>query len=93
MCLIGKDLWGIVTGDETLAPTASHQDYQRLRKRENLALASICLAISGGIQICVRSADTAREAWMSLGKHFEKESLAQKIFYRRKLYAAKMEAA
>eukprot|EP00795_Rhopilema_esculentum_P012376 gene12376-3032_t len=83
MCLIGKDLWGIVTGDETLAPTASNQEQQKFRRRENLALASICLSVSSDIQIYVRSAKTASEAWESLEKHFEKKSLAHKIFYRR----------
>jgi len=42
MCLIGKDLWGIVTGDETLNPEATNQEQQTFRRRENLALASIC---------------------------------------------------
>ena len=91
MCLIGKDLWGIVTGDETLNPGASNQEQQKFRRRENLALASICLSISSDIQIYVRSAGNAKEAWTSLEQHFERKSLAHKIFYRRKLYAAKME--
>ena len=91
MCLIGKDLWGIVTGDETLNPEATNQEQQKFRRRENLALASICLSVSNDIQIYVRSARNAKEAWTSLDQHFERKPLAHKIFYRRKLYAAKME--
>ena len=91
MCLIGKDLWGIVTGGETLNPGATNQEQQKFRRRENLALASICLSVSSDIQIYVRLARNAKEAWTSLEQHFERKSLAHKIFYRRKLYVAKME--
>lgn len=83
MCLIGKDLWRILTGDETLAPTASSQEQQEFKRRENLELASICLLILSDIQIYARSENTTRETWVSLVKHFEKISFAHKIFYRR----------
>ena len=43
------------------------------------------------LQIYVRSAQNAKEAWNNLEKHFEEKSLSRKIFYRRKLYAARME--
>ena len=89
--LIGKDLWKIVTGDETLAPTASNQEQQKCRRRENLVIASVYLSVSSDNQIYVCLARTARKACESLEKHFENKSLAHKIFYRRKLYAAKME--
>ena len=91
MQLIGKNLWEIVTGDEVLDAQASVQDRQKHKRRENQALALICLSISTENQIYVRSAVTASDAWNSLEQHFEKKSLAHKIFYRRKLYAAKME--
>ncbi len=91
MCLIAKDLWGIVIGDETLNAEASAQDQQKFRKRENLALARICLSVSTETLIYVRSANNAKEACSSLAQQFDKKSLAHKIFYRRKLYNARME--
>ena len=91
MQLIGKNLWEIVTGDEVLDAQATVQDRQKHKRRENQALALICLSVSTENQIYVRSAVTASDAWNSLEQHFEKKSLAHKIFYRRKLYAAKME--
>eukprot|EP00794_Sanderia_malayensis_P002050 gene2050-biopygen1853 len=89
--LMAKNLWEIVTGDETLSEDATAAEKIRFKRRENLALATVCLSVVTGLQIYVRSAATAKEAWESLQQHFEKKSLSQKIFYRRKLYAAQMD--
>ena len=38
----------------------------------------------------IRTAQSAKEAWENLQKHFEEKSLSRKIFYWRKLYSARM---
>ena len=91
MYLIGKDLWEIVTGTELLNDELSEADKRKFKKRENQALAAICLGISTNLQIYVRSSETAKAAWESLEKHFQQKTLSKKIFYRRKLYSARME--
>ena len=91
MALIGKDLWEIVTGDEVLNEDASQADRRKFQRRSNMALVTICLSVAANIQIYVRSAANATEAWENLEKHFEKKSLFQKIYYRRKLYSARLE--
>ena len=90
MYLIGKDLWEIVSGEEVLAEEASEETKRKFKKRENAALASICLSISTNLQIYVRSAKNPKEAWDTLANHFEEKTLSKKIFYRRKLYSARM---
>ena len=45
MHLIGKDLWDIVTGAETLDEETTAEAQRRFRKRENLALATVCLSV------------------------------------------------
>ena len=90
MYLIGKDLWELVTGEETLNATANPEQQRRFRKRENVALATVCLSVETSLQIYVRSAKNAKAAWDNLEQHFERKSLSQKIFYRRKLYSARM---
>eukprot|EP00795_Rhopilema_esculentum_P004463 gene4463-20707_t len=90
MYLIGKDLWELVTGEETLNAAANPEQQRRFRKRENVALATVCLSVETSLQIYVRSAKNAKEAWDNLEQHFERKSLSQKIFYRRKLYSARM---
>ena len=45
MYLIGKDLWEIVTGAEVTDNDLSDREKQKFKKRENQALAAICLGI------------------------------------------------
>ena len=91
MYLIGKDLWEIVTGTEEIDENATEAEQRRFKKRENQALAAVCLSIATNLQIYVRSAESAKEAWDSLANHFEEKTLSKKIFYRRKLYSARMD--
>ena len=92
MCLIGKDLWEIVTGAETLPLGTSQEKRQKFKKRENQALATICLAVSTSLQIYVRSSNTGKEAWDSLANHFEEKTLSRKVELRRKLYETRLKA-
>ena len=87
MMLIGKDIWDIVTGDEVLQENASNKERLSYKKRENLALSTICLSVSQSLKIYVRSAKTSKEAWDSLANRFEEKTLSRKIRYRRQLYA------
>ena len=86
MSLIGKDLWEIVEGTETLPEDANEDRRRRFRKRENHALSSICLSVSESLQIYIREAKSAKEAWECLSGHFEEKTLSRKIMLRRKLY-------
>ena len=70
--------------------SASQEEQKRFKKRKNLALVSICLSVCTSLQIYVRTVQSAKEAWENLQKHFEEKSLSCKIFYRRKLYSARM---
>eukprot|EP00794_Sanderia_malayensis_P011639 gene11639-biopygen9313 len=91
MALVGKDLRDIVTGDEVLDGTAAVVQQRKFQRRENIALATICLSVLPSLQIYVRAAKSAKKAWDNLEQHFEKRSLSQKVFYRRKLYSARLE--
>ena len=91
MFLIGKDLWEIVNGAVTRDENANEGERRKFKKRENQALAMVCLSVSTSLQIYVRSSNSARDAWCNLEKHFEQKSLSKKILYRRKLYSARLE--
>ena len=60
MCLKGKGVWTIVTGDEVLAEDADDATKKTFAKRADLALASIGLNVTKGLQIYVRNEETAK---------------------------------
>ena len=90
MFLIGKGLWEIVDGTETVAHDASEELKAKFKKRDNLALATICLGINSDLHIYVRGSKAGNEAWDALSKRFEEKTLSKKISYRRKLYKTHM---
>ena len=92
MYLVGKDLWEIVDGTETQPPVENDDERKKFKKRANLALAAIGLAVKPNLQIYVRNCKTAKEAWESLQGRFEKKTLSKKIYYRKELYHACMPA-
>ena len=63
MFLIGKNLWEIVQGTETLPNDANDDAKDKFRKRSNVALATVCLGVSKDLQIIVRSAKTPKASW------------------------------
>ena len=89
--LIGKGLWDIVSGDETLAADANEDTKKSFNKRANLALAAVGLNVRKGVQIYTRSEKTAKDAWDKLAARFEKKSLSAIINYRRRLYGMRAE--
>ena len=91
MFLIGKDLWDVVQGTETIGENATVEERRKFQKRQNLALASVCLSISSSLQIYVRAAETGKDAWESLAKHFQQKTLSKKIQLRRQLYSMKLD--
>ena len=92
MYLMGKDLWEIVSGTETLAEDEADANVRsQFKKQEQKAMSAFCLSVSTPLQIYVRNVKTAKEAWDSLSGHFEEKTLSRKIFYRRKLYSLRMQ--
>ena len=55
MQLIGKGLWEITEGTEVVEEGARQQDIRYFKKRENMALATICLSVAESLQIYVLS--------------------------------------
>jgi hypothetical protein len=90
MYLVGRDLWEIVDGTEMLENVPDEASIRRFRKRDNQALSIICLAVSTGLQIYIRNANSAKEAWDSLADHFEEKTLSKQIELRKKLYSIRL---
>ena len=70
---------------------ATELDQGTLKRRNRKALASICLAMEDAQLPLVRSTSEANDAWSRLEDHFEKKSLANKLFLRLRLFTTMME--
>ena len=90
MYLMGKDIWDVVDGTDSLAPNADADEKRRFKKLDQKAMAAICLNVKPELQIYVRNTKSAKEAWESLANHFEKNTLAKKIEKRKELYTCRL---
>lgn len=91
MILEEKDLWDIVSGDETKPEEVDNDTARRnWEKRERKAMARICLSLHDSQLMLVKNAKSATEAWQKLEQHYERKGLASKLFLRRRLFTAQL---
>ena len=80
--LMAKGIWGLVDGSEVLAhdamPAAQALYWSRLQK----AFSTIVLAIDRAQLYLITSCEEPKQAWDALKKHFERETLANKLFLK-----------
>ena len=86
MYLMGKDLWGLADGSEALNDDATAKEREAFKRRDNKAQSMISLSIETHLQIYVRPAKSAAEAWKFLTDRFEEKTLSKICYYRKLLY-------
>uniref|UniRef100_A0AAV1UT75 Uncharacterized protein n=1 Tax=Peronospora matthiolae TaxID=2874970 RepID=A0AAV1UT75_9STRA len=91
MVLEERDLREVTSGEIKLEHLATTLEQSTFKRKSRKALAIICLAMEDSQLPLVRSASGAYDAWSRLEGHFEKKSLANKLFLRRRFFTAKME--
>ena len=91
MVLEERELWEVTCGEIKLEHCVTENDQVVFRKKSRKALAMICLAMEDSQLPLVRSATGAHDAWSRLEGHFEKKSLANKLFLRRRFFTTMME--
>ena len=88
--LMAKGLWGLVDGSEVLANEASAAVEALFRSRLQKAFSTIVLAIESAQLYLVTSCEEPKQAWDALKKHFERETLASKLFLKKKYFRSEM---
>ena len=91
MVLEERDVWKVVSGEVKLEQCQVPTDQALFKKKSRKAFAMICLAMEDSQLPLVRSASGANDAWSRLEEHFEKKSLSNKLFLRRRFFTAKMD--
>lgn len=83
------ELWDVVECPVTEGLDANGM--AQWRRKDNKALATICLSVDNSQMVHVKDAKNAQEAWNSLKQHYEKTSLTSRLFLRKKLMTMKMD--
>ena len=85
-------MWGVITGTyaKPNGNGVTDRDRKIWRNRQDVAYATIALAVEPKQQTYVSHTDNAKKAWDNLAKRFEKKSLSARIHYRRQLYSLRM---
>jgi len=91
MVLEERDVWEVVSGEVKIEHCQTPADQAVFQKKSRKAMAIICLAMEDSQLPLVRSASGAHDAWSRLEEHFEKKSLANKLFLRRRFFTTMMD--
>ena len=88
--LLAKGLWGYVDGSEVLPEGANEQTRAEFQKKSQRAFSTIALAISTQQLYLITSFENPKDAWVNLHKHFERDTLANKLFLKKRYFRAEM---
>lgn len=87
--LKSKGLWGFVDDSEVLA-TGTAAVKAEFENRSEKAFSTIILSINSSQLYLVTSCETPKDAWNSLRSHHERETLANKLFLKKRYFRAEM---
>ena len=89
--LIAKDLWEYVDGSivepEATAEAAAKADY---KKKANRAMSTIVLSVNDGLLYLITECTGAKQAWDKLQAHFERDTLSNKLFLKKRYFRSVM---
>ena len=88
--LLAKGLWGLVDGTEVLAESANAQAQTEFQRKSQRAFSTIVLAISTQQLYLITSCEQPNDAWDALRNHFERETLANKLFLKKRYFRTEM---
>ena len=88
--LLAKGLWGVVDGTEELAEDAAAERRAEFQKKSQKAFSTIVLAITAAQLYLVTSCEQAKDAWVALRNHFERDTLANKLFLKKQYFRTEM---
>lgn len=88
--LLAKGLWGHVDGSKSLATDADAPAKVAFKEELQKTFALIVMAISTSQLYLITSYDTPKDAWTALCQHFERGTLANKLFLKKQYFRTQM---
>ena len=88
--LKAKGLWRMITEEDTLPADANAAAQNEFTKRREKAFSMVVLNVSTPQLYLITSCQTPKEAWTTLKGHFERDTLANKLFLKKKYFRCEM---
>ncbi|CAB3979998.1 Hypothetical predicted protein [Paramuricea clavata] len=88
--LLAKGLWGFVDGSEEVAGSASGETAAQFCSKAQRAFSTIVLAIKSAPLYLVSSCENPKQAWDALKNNFERDTLANKLFLKKRYFRTEM---
>lgn len=88
--LLAKGLWKYVDGSEVLAGDADDRARTEYLEKSQKALSTLVMAISTSQLYLVISCDQPQDVWDALKRHFERGTLANKLFLKKQYFRKEM---
>ena len=88
--LLAKGFWGLAEGTEVLGEDANDRAQADFQQKSLKAFSTIVLAISSSQLYLVTSCDSPKAAWDALRNHFERDTLANKLFLKKQYFRMEM---
>ena len=88
--LLARGLWKYVDGSATLAEGATAEQLARHQSESQRAFSFIAMSVSTLQLYLITSCEQPKEAWDALRKHFERETLANKLFLKKQYFRKEM---
>ena len=88
--LLAKGLWKYVDGSAVIAEGATAEQRAKHQSESQKAFSYIAMSISTPQLYLITSCEEPKEAWDALKKHFERETLANKLFLKKQYFRKEM---
>jgi dsDNA-binding SOS-regulon protein len=84
--LMAKGLWKFVDGSAVLADDAAVEAIERFRAEQQKAFSTIVMSVSSSLLYLITSCELPKDAWDALKKHYEHDTLANKLFLKKQYF-------
>ena len=88
--LLAKGLWGFIGRSEELTNDADAETQADFWKKSQRAFLTLVMAISTPQLYLVTSCEGTKDAWDTLRNHYERETLANKLFFKKRYFRSEM---
>ena len=88
--LMAKGLWKYVDGAAVLAEGTSVEAREKFKSLQQKAFSIVVMSVSSPLLYLITSCELPEDAWDTLKRHFERDTLANKLFLKKQYFRKEM---